>query len=80
MLLDEEQEKRSALEKIDARVKQEIDEATDLAEQSPMPEAGDALAGIYADPAVTEPLWFREGVRSAVAQHERPASWGTFNG
>jgi pyruvate dehydrogenase E1 component alpha subunit/2-oxoisovalerate dehydrogenase E1 component alpha subunit len=80
VLLDEEQEKRSALEKIDARVKQEIDEATDLAEQSPMPEAGDALAGIYADPAVTEPLWFREGVRSAVAQHERPASWGTFNG
>ncbi len=80
VLLDEEQEKRSALEKIDARVKQEIDEATDLAEQSPMPEAGDALAGIYADPAATEPLWFREGVRSAVAQHERPASWGTFNG
>jgi len=80
VLLDEEQEKRAALEKIDARVRQEIDEATDLAERSPMPEAADALAGIYADPARVAPLWFREGVQSAVAQHERPASWGTFNG
>ncbi len=67
------------LEQIDARVLQEIDLATDEAERSPVPESDDALVGIYADPAVIEPLWFREGVRSAVAEHERPASWGTHD-
>jgi hypothetical protein len=25
-------------------------------------------------------LWFREGIRSAVENHERPASWGTHDG
>src|SRR6476661_4364794 len=39
------------LAEIDARVIREIDEATDLAEQSGAPEALDALRGIYADPA-----------------------------
>jgi hypothetical protein len=24
-------------------------------------------------------LWYRAGIRSAVDQHERPASWGTVN-
>jgi pyruvate dehydrogenase E1 component alpha subunit/2-oxoisovalerate dehydrogenase E1 component alpha subunit len=79
VLLEDEQEKRETLEKIDARVHREIDEATDEAEKSPMPEAGDALAGIYADPPTVAPLWYREGVGSAVSAHERPDSWGTFD-
>ena len=71
--------KRAELEAVDARVQREIDEATDVAEQSPMPEPMDALVGIYDDPPVTEPLWFREGVKSAVEKHERPAGWGTYD-
>ena len=67
------------LEEIDARVMREIDLATDEAEQSPVPESEDALVGIYADPPAEEPLWFREGVSSAVEEHERPASWGTHD-
>jgi TPP-dependent pyruvate/acetoin dehydrogenase alpha subunit len=77
-LLDEGFEK-SELSTIDARVKGEIDRATDEAEASPMPEPRDALVGIYADPPDIEPLWFREGVKSAVEVHERPASWGTHD-
>jgi TPP-dependent pyruvate/acetoin dehydrogenase alpha subunit len=64
---------------IDARVQSEIDAATDEADRSPAPEALDALVGVYGDPPATEPLWFRAGVRSAVTQHERPASWGTHD-
>jgi len=67
------------LQKIDARVIDEIDAATDEAERSPVPESDDALVGIYADPPTVEPLWFREGIRSAVETHERPASWGTHD-
>ena len=67
------------LEGLDARVMGEIDDATDEAERSPAPESTDALVGIYADPPTVEPLWFREGVRSAVDEHERPASWGTHD-
>ena len=65
---------------IDRRVQDEIDVATDAAEASPMPEPTDALIGVYADPPAVEPLWFREGVRSAVDEHERPSSWGTHDG
>jgi pyruvate dehydrogenase E1 component alpha subunit/2-oxoisovalerate dehydrogenase E1 component alpha subunit len=68
------------LETIDARVKAEIDRAIDEAEASPAPEPADALRGVYADPAGMPVLWYREGVRSAVDQHERPASWGTHDG
>jgi TPP-dependent pyruvate/acetoin dehydrogenase alpha subunit len=64
---------------IDGRVTEEIDRATDEAEASPMPEPTDALLGIYADPAATAPLWFRQGVKSAVDVHERPSSWGTHD-
>ena len=64
---------------IDARVQAEIDSATDEADASPMPEPTDSLAGVYADPRVIEPLWFREGIKSAVEVHERPASWGTHD-
>jgi pyruvate dehydrogenase E1 component alpha subunit/2-oxoisovalerate dehydrogenase E1 component alpha subunit len=67
------------IEKIDSRIAAEIDKATDEAEASPMPEPGDALIGIYADPPEEKPLWFREGVRSAVEKHERPSSWGTHD-
>jgi hypothetical protein len=28
---------------------------------------------------VVDPLWFREGIKSAVEVHERPASWGTHD-
>jgi hypothetical protein len=44
-----------------------------------MPEPTDALVGVYAEPTMVPPLWFREGVRSAVTTHERPASWGTHD-
>jgi len=64
---------------VDARVVEEIDRATDEAEASPMPDPTDSLVGIYADPPTTEPLWFREGIKSAVKEHERPASWGTHD-
>jgi pyruvate dehydrogenase E1 component alpha subunit/2-oxoisovalerate dehydrogenase E1 component alpha subunit len=69
---------REALAEIDARVQREIDQATDLAEQSGVPEPLDALVGVYADPPTEKPLWFREGKRAAVDTNERPASWGTF--
>ena len=68
------------LERIDTRVRDEVDRATDLAEASPPPEALDALAGVYADPPAMPVLWYREGIRSAVQAHERPASWGTHDG
>jgi pyruvate dehydrogenase E1 component alpha subunit/2-oxoisovalerate dehydrogenase E1 component alpha subunit len=70
----------SAVAEIDSRVQREVDEATDIAERSPMPEPTDALVGIYADPPLIEPLWFRSGVQSAVEKHERPAGWGTYDG
>ena len=70
----------SELEALDARVLAEIDDATDVAEQSPPPEPRDCLAGVYADPPEAPALWCREGIRSAVDRHERPASWGTHDG
>ena len=33
-----------------------------------------------ADCAAAPALWYREGLRTAVEQHERPASWGTHDG
>jgi TPP-dependent pyruvate/acetoin dehydrogenase alpha subunit len=65
---------------IDARVTTEIDEATDHAEASPPPEPRDGLIGVYAEPGEMPVLWYREGIRSAVDSHERPASWGTHDG
>jgi TPP-dependent pyruvate/acetoin dehydrogenase alpha subunit len=70
---------RAGLDAIDARVKEEIDRATDEAEASPMPDPTDALTGVYADPPAMAPLWFREGITSAVESHERPSSWGTHD-
>ena len=64
---------------VDARIQREIDEATDLAERSGVPEPLDALIGIYADPPREQPLWYREGKAAVVEKSERPASWGTFD-
>jgi TPP-dependent pyruvate/acetoin dehydrogenase alpha subunit len=65
---------------IDARIVEEIDRATDEAEKSPPPEPRDCLNGVYADPPAMPALWYRDGIRSAVDRHERPASWGTHDG
>jgi len=69
----------ATLAELDARVVREIDEATDIAEQSGPPAALDALNGIYADPPAERPLWFREGKATVVESHERPEGWGTFD-
>jgi len=79
VLTEEHGATKEELEAIDARVMDEINAATDLAEASPMPEPTDALVGIYADPPQEKPLWFREGVRAAVDVNERPSSWGTHD-
>ena len=70
---------RRARRRSTQRVVREIDEATDIAEQSGVPEPLDALDGIYADPPREQPLWFREGKRAAVETNERPEGWGTFD-
>ena len=49
------------LEAIDRRIRDEVDQATDLAERSPGPAALDALVGVYADPPVMPVQWYREG-------------------
>ena len=69
----------ATLAEIDARIQREIDDATDVADASGVPEPLEALRGIYAEPAAERPLWFREGKRAAVETNERPASWGTFD-
>jgi TPP-dependent pyruvate/acetoin dehydrogenase alpha subunit len=70
---------KKELDALDARAVDEIDAATDEAEASPMPDPTDALVGVYADPPAIAPLWFREGIKSAVDVHERPSSWGTHD-
>jgi pyruvate dehydrogenase E1 component alpha subunit/2-oxoisovalerate dehydrogenase E1 component alpha subunit len=70
----------SDLAAVDARIASEIDAATDEAEAAPPPEPRDCLTGVYADPPVMPALWYREGIRSAVDSHERPAGWGTHDG
>ena len=64
---------------VDERVRHEVDDATDVAERSPAPEALDALVGIYAEPPSERPLWFREGSGSVVDAHERAEGWGTYD-
>jgi TPP-dependent pyruvate/acetoin dehydrogenase alpha subunit len=70
---------KTELTAIDTRVQAEIDSATDEADASPMPDPTDSLVGVYAEPPVVEPVWFREGIKSAVEVHERPSSWGTHD-
>jgi len=69
----------ATLAELDARVRREIDEATDIAEQSGAPEPLDALVGVYAEPPAAQPLWFRDGKRAVVETNERPQGWGTFD-
>ena len=78
-LTGEEGFNQAELSSIDERVAAEIDAATDEAEASAMPDPTDSLVGVYADPSVIPPLWFREGIKSAVEVHERPSSWGTHD-
>jgi pyruvate dehydrogenase E1 component alpha subunit/2-oxoisovalerate dehydrogenase E1 component alpha subunit len=66
------------IDEVDERVRREVDEATDVAERSGLPQALDALVGVYADPPAERPLWFREGKERVVDEHERPEGWGTF--
>lgn len=68
----------SELVAIDERVHVEVDQATDLAEQSPAPDPLDALEGVYGDPPSVEPLWFRREAGGVVREHERPDAWGTY--
>ena len=65
------------IEAVDARIRDEVDQATDEAEKSAFPEALDALEGVYADPPREKPLWYREA-GSVVKKHERAAGWGVF--
>ena len=67
------------LGELDARVRREVDDATEIAERSPAPEPLDALVGVYATPPAEEPLWFRRGKRAAVEMNERAEGWGTFS-
>src|SRR6476619_303452 len=53
--LREEGVKDAELDAINSRVQSEIDEATDIADASGVPEALDALEGVYADPPRAEP-------------------------
>lgn len=74
------------LAQIDVRVTQEIDDATDLAELSPMPDPEEALRGVYGDAEAVAPLWFRTAADAAtsvttpVTTSERVSSWGTYDG
>jgi pyruvate dehydrogenase E1 component alpha subunit/2-oxoisovalerate dehydrogenase E1 component alpha subunit len=53
----------SELTGLEARVRDEIDRATDAAEQSPPPDPSDALVGVHADPPAAPLLWYRRGLR-----------------
>ena len=44
---------------LDARCRNEVDQATEEAERSGPPEGRDALRGVYADPASAPALWYR---------------------
>jgi TPP-dependent pyruvate/acetoin dehydrogenase alpha subunit len=79
VLLDREQVAKSALDAIDERVIKEVDAATDVAEASPFPEPHDALIGVYADPPVEKPLWYREGADVSSLGKERAEGWGTYD-
>src|SRR4051812_6949085 len=78
-LTDEFEFSQADVEATDERVRKEVDDATDTAERSGLPEALDALSGIYADPPAEKPLWFREGAASVVDKHERPEGWGVWS-
>lgn len=69
------------MQAIDDRIHAEIEAATDIAEESGVPEALDALEGVYADPPREQPLWFRQDADpDAEYGAERPEGWGTWSG
>ncbi|MEO7521159.1 MAG: thiamine pyrophosphate-dependent dehydrogenase E1 component subunit alpha [Gemmatimonas sp.] len=63
---------------IDDRIAREIDDATDIADAAAAPEALDALIGVYADPPVEQPLWFRRDASDVAYGKERAEGWGTW--
>jgi pyruvate dehydrogenase E1 component alpha subunit/2-oxoisovalerate dehydrogenase E1 component alpha subunit len=65
-------------EAVHTRITREIDEATEIAEQSPAPQPLDALVGVYADPPAETPLWFRRDASLDALGRERPEGWGTW--
>ncbi len=79
VLLDREQVPPATLADIDAKVAAEVDAATDEAERSAFPEPHDALIGVYADPPVEKPLWYREGADVSSLGTERAEGWGTYD-
>jgi TPP-dependent pyruvate/acetoin dehydrogenase alpha subunit len=68
---------RGDIDRVDERVRAEVDRATDEAEKSPFPEPLDALEGVFAVPSRERALWYRER-GSVVEKHERAAGWGVF--
>ncbi len=66
---------------IDARVVTEVDDATDTAEASPMPEPIEALRGVHAGEEMVEPaLVSRSGPQRGRRATSAPEGWGTWNG
>jgi pyruvate dehydrogenase E1 component alpha subunit/2-oxoisovalerate dehydrogenase E1 component alpha subunit len=47
------------LKDIDARVRDEVDQATDACLGDPLPEPATALDGVFADPPAAAALWYR---------------------
>ena len=49
----------SDLKEIDARVRDEVDRATDACANEALPEAESALPGVYVEPPAADKLWFK---------------------
>ena len=65
---------------IDARVRREIDEATDIAERRALPEAARrARRRLRRSAGASVRSGSAKGSRSVVDAHERPEGWGTFD-
>jgi pyruvate dehydrogenase E1 component alpha subunit/2-oxoisovalerate dehydrogenase E1 component alpha subunit len=47
------------LQEIDDRARVEVDQATDVCVDEPLPEADTALPGVYVDPPAADKLWFK---------------------
>jgi pyruvate dehydrogenase E1 component alpha subunit/2-oxoisovalerate dehydrogenase E1 component alpha subunit len=79
VLRERERVAADTIAEIDARVQREVDAATEVAEASAFPEPLDAMIGVYADPPVERPLWFREGADTSKLGAERAEGWGTWD-
>jgi TPP-dependent pyruvate/acetoin dehydrogenase alpha subunit len=68
------------VEAVDARARRVVDEATELAEASPPPEAMDCLTGIYGEPAAEVPLWYRReaGDNGRFGTERAADGWGVY--